>query len=152
MNKKQKKTLINIITIFSVTIIAVVGMINAKDWVNRAEAMRAMEQLGQRVLKYREDNKAVPPESYVDTIKERLEGYVRLGKLQYRARWIDLDSTSEEILAFTPKNYSSSFLGKGYIVLRLDGSVQWIKSKEFEPLLRSYQSDMEIKLLQMESK
>jgi len=152
MNKKQRNTLINIITIFIVTIVAVVGMINAKDWVNRAEAMRAMEQLGKKVIEERKERGSLPPESYVDTIKERLEGYVRLGKLQYRARWIDLDSTSEEILAYTPKNYRSSFLGKGYIVLRLDGSVQWIKSKEFEPLLRSYQSDMEIKLLQMESK
>jgi len=84
VNKRQKVILIESAVVVLITLIAVVAMINAKDWINRSEAMRAMEQLGQRVVDYRDTHHSVPPESYVTNIKESLEGHVRLGDVKYR--------------------------------------------------------------------
>jgi hypothetical protein len=145
MNKRQKTILRDLITVLIATVIMVVGMINFKDWVNRSEAMRAMNLLGQVVLKYRKERGAVPPQSYVDRIMENLPGYVRLGKPKYRALWIDFDSTDDEILAYAEKNYIS-LLGKGFIVLRLDGRVEWMEKQEFEKLLTQQQSPGELEM------
>lgn len=148
MNRRQKAILIESLAVIAVTAIAVWGMVNLKDWINRSEAMRAMEQLGEEVLQYRTENGSVPPESYVERIKETLEGHVRLGRLQYRARWIGFDATSDEILAYTEKSYPSSLLDDGYVVLRLDGRVQWMKKRQFETLLAQQQSQTEIDMTQ----
>jgi hypothetical protein len=115
--------------------------------VNRSEAMRAMERLGQRVLNYRKVHGLVPPESYVDSIKEDLEGHVRLGDVQYRGLWIDLDSTDDEILAYAQRDYHSLVVGRGYIVLRLDGCVEWLGKEECEGLLAEQQSPTEVQML-----
>jgi len=147
MNKRQKTILMDFAVVIAVTAVAVLAMINFKDWVNRSEAMRAMEQLGRIVLQYRKDHGSVPPESYVDRIKESLEGYVRLGNLRYRAQWLDLESSSDEILAYTEKNYRS-LMGKGFVVLRLDGRVEWMEKQEFRNLLAQQQSPTEIEMLQ----
>lgn len=130
-----------------VTTIAVVAMINLKDRVNHSEAIRAVEDLGSKVLKYRKDHGSVPPESYVGGIKNDLEGHARLGNLQYRARWIDFESGPDEILAYAERKYRSLFLHDGYIVLRLDGRVEWMHKQEFETLLTKQQSPMEIEML-----
>ena len=148
MDRRQKAILRDFATVIVITAIAVVAMINFKDWVNRSEAMRAMEHLGQIVLQYRKNHGAVPPESYVDGIREDLEGHVRLGNLRYRARWLDFESTPDEILAYTEKNYHSLLVRKGYVVLRLDGRVEWMGKREFETLLAQHQSPMEIQMLQ----
>ena len=147
MNKRQKTILMDFAIVIVVTAVAVLAMINFKDWVNRSEAMRAMKQLGRIVLQYRKDRGSVPPESYVDRIKENLEGHVRLGNLRYRAQWIDLESSSDEILAYTEKNYRS-LIGNGFVVLRLDGSVEWMEKKEFQNLLAQQQNPTEIEMLQ----
>ena len=151
MNRRQKTILIDFITVIIVTVIAVVAMINFKDWVNRSEAMRAMEHLGKIVLQYRKNYGSVPPESYVDRIKEDLEGHVRLGALHYRALWINLESTPDEILAYTEKNYRSLLLGSGYVVLRLNGRVEWMNKQQFETLLVQQQSQAEIEMLRKQS-
>jgi len=147
MNRRQKIILRDFVTVIVVTAIAVVAMINFKDWVNRSEARRAVEQLGQIVLQYRKDNGALPPESYVNNIKKALEGSARLGELQYRALWIDSDSKPDEILAYTEKDYSSLLVGDGFIVLRLDGRVEWMGKKEFKTLLKQQQSPEEVQML-----
>ena len=147
MNKRQKSILINFTIVIVITAVAVVAMINFKDWVNRSEAMRAMEHLSQTVLQYRKNYGSVPPESYVDRIKEELEGHVRLGNLQYRARWIDPDATPGEVLAYTEKKYRSSLLSDGYVVLRLDGRVEWMGKQEFDTLLPEQQRQMETEML-----
>jgi hypothetical protein len=59
--------------------------------------MRAMEQLNREVFKYREDQGILPPESYIADIKKNLEGWVRLGNLKYRARWISPEATDDEV-------------------------------------------------------
>lgn len=135
------------LAVIVVTAVTVVAMINFRDWVNRSEAMLAMEQLGQEVLEYRRENGSVPPESYVDSIKRSLEGHVRLGSLQYRALWIDFESDPDEILAYTEKRYRSLLVGEGFIVLRLNGLVEWMDRREFETLLAQQQSPMEIEML-----
>ena len=148
MNKRQKVILIEFITVMLVTAVAVVAMINVKDWVNRSEAMRAMKQLSERVLEHRKVYGSIPSESYVDNIKESLEGHVRLGNLQYRARWIDFESTADEILAYAERNHPSSLLKDGFVVLRLDGRVEWMGKQEFEKILALQQSREEIEILQ----
>jgi hypothetical protein len=51
-------------------------------------------------------------------------------------------------LAYTEKKYRSLLVGKGYVVLRLDGRVEWMGKREFETLLAQHQSPMEIQMLQ----
>jgi hypothetical protein len=150
MNKRQKAILRDIITVIIITAIAAVAMINLKDWINRSEAMRAMEHLGQTVLQYRKDYSSVPPQSYIDRIKEELEGYARLGEVIYRAQWIDFESTPDAILAYTEKPRRLWRFSKGYVVLRLDGRVEWMDKQKFETLLAQQQSPEEIQMLRKE--
>lgn len=148
MNRRQKILLRDFVAVVVITALAVVAMVNFRDWVNRSEARRAMEQLGIIVLRYRQNYGALPPESYVAKTMEDLKGQVRLGGLKYRALWIDSDSTPDEILAYTEKNYRSLLVDEGYVVLRLDGRVEWMGKKEFKSLLAQQQSPAEIRMLQ----
>ncbi|MHC4131028.1 MAG: hypothetical protein ACYSSP_08815 [Planctomycetota bacterium] len=147
MNKRQKKILRDISTVLIVTVIAVTAMINFKDWVNRSEAIRAMEHLSQIVIQYRQDHGAVPPESFVDSIRDDLQGGARLKELVYRARWIGFESIPEDILAYARKETRSFFIKDGYVVLRRDGKVEWMKEADFEALLAQQQSQDEIEML-----
>jgi len=148
VNRRQKSTLLKFVTVIVITSIAVVAMVNFKDWVNRSEAMLAMKDLGQMVLQYRSDpnHHALPPQSWVDRNREKLRGNARLGNLQYRALWIDSESPPDEILAYTEQNYRSPFVGKGYVVLRLNGQVEWMDKQTFEKLLAQQQSPIEIQM------
>lgn len=148
MNKRQKAILRDFTIVIIATVIAVVAMIIFKDWINRSEATRAMQQLGEIVLNYRKEHGSVPPESYVDRIKQNLEGHVRLGTLRYRARWIDFESAPDEILAYSERNYHSPLFGKEFIVLRLNGNVEWMEKQQFETLLAQQQSQIEKELTQ----
>jgi hypothetical protein len=148
MNRRQRTTVIQFVTVVSVTAAAVAAMVSFKDWVNRSEAVRAMEHLGTIVVQYRKEHGSVPPESYIDNIKESLEGHVRLGNLQYRGLWIDFESTPDEVLGYTYKNYRSLLLDEGYVVLRLDGTVEWLGIGEFEAMLARQQSREEVEMLQ----
>jgi hypothetical protein len=148
MNKRQRAIIINFATVIIATALAVTAMIYVKGWVNRSEAMRAMKHLSEIVLQYQKDNGSVPAESHIDRIKEDLEGSARLGNLNYRARWIEPDSSPDEILAYTRRDYPTFAGGSGAIVLRLDGRVEWMGKEAFEPLLASQQKPLEIELLQ----
>ncbi|MFB0523972.1 MAG: hypothetical protein ACETVZ_00400 [Phycisphaerae bacterium] len=150
MNKRQKALLVESITIIVITAVAVLAMINLKDWVSRSEAVQSMEQLGRIVLQYRKEHGSAPPEDYIKSIKEKLEGHVGLGKLQYRARWIDFESKPDEILAYTEKKHRASLLSDGYVVLRLDGRVEWMDEQEFQKLLgqQRRKSPQEVQMLE----
>jgi len=150
VNKRQKALLVESITIIVITAVAVLAMINLKDWVSRSEAVRSMEQLGRIVLQYRKEHGSVPSEDYIKSIQEQLEGHIGLGKLQYRARWIDFESKPDEILAYVEKKHQASLLSDGYVVLRLDGRVEWMNEQEFQKLLsqQRIKSPQEIKILQ----
>lgn len=147
MNRRQKAVLTNAATVLVITGIAVAAMINLKNWINRSEAMRAMEHLSRIILQYREKYGIIPPESYIDRIREGLEGYARLGEVIYRAQWITFESTPDEILAYTGSYHRSWPFGKKYIVLRLDGRVEWMDKQEFETLLARQQSTQELEML-----
>jgi len=147
MDKRQRTITVEVVTVIIVTAVAIAAMFNFKDWVNRSEAIRAMEQLSQVVTKYRQEHGSIPAESYVTSIKKDLKGSVRLGDLRYRAAWIELDAKPDTILAYTEKKYPSSLLGDGYVVLRLDGRVEWMGKEQFEKLLAQQQSKSEIDML-----
>jgi len=134
MNRRQKSLLTESVIVLIATMAAVVGMMHLKDYVNRSEAMRAMTQLGQRLLEYRKQYGSLPPQSFVDNIKGEVEGAVRIGNVNYRARWIGLDAPGDTILAYSQKRLPSSFLKDGYVVLRLDGTVEWLPTQEFAGL------------------
>lgn len=148
MNKRQKVILAEFVTVIVITVIAVVAMVNFKDLVNRSEAMRAMEQLGRIILEYRKENGLVPSKAWIDNQRESLPGNVRLGKLQYRALWIESESTPDEILAYTERSYHSLFVGEGYVVLRLDGQVEWMDKQRFNTLLPEQKRRIETEMLQ----
>ena len=144
MNRRQRAILIDFVTVIVITATAVAAMINFKDWVNHSESMLAMDSLGKIILKYRAENGSVPPESYVNGIRANLPGNARLGDLfRYRALWLSFDSTPDTILAYAKKRYRSLILKDGVIVLRLNGSVEWLGMKDFETLLAKQQSSLE---------
>ena len=147
MNSYQKRVLTNFTVVIIITVIAVVAIVIFRDWVNRSEATRAMEHLGKTVLEYRKERGLVPPESYINDIKKNLTGYARLGKLYYRALWIDYECTDDEILAYAKKTSRSLFTKNVYIVLRLDGRVEWMEEKEFNALLAQQQEPAEVKMM-----
>ena len=134
MDRRQRALLTESVIVLIVTVAAVVGMMQLKDYVNRSEAMHAMTQLGQRVLDYRKQYGSLPPQSFVDSLKRDVEGAVRMGNVNYRARWIGLDAPSDTILAYSQKRLPSSFLKDGYVVLRLDGTVEWLPVEKFVTL------------------
>lgn len=153
MKRRQKIILRDFVTVMVITAVVVFAMIIFKDFVNRSEAMRAMGDLRQEIKKYRDEHSSVPPKTWVDRQMENLPGNIRLGNLQYRARWTTFESTPDEFLAYTEANYNL-LVGKGYIVLRLgavlrdDGHPEWIDRKEFKTLLAQQQSPEEIQMLQ----
>lgn len=146
MNKPQRKILINFIFVILITILAIIGMINFKDWISHTESMRAMDNLSDLVFQYREKQGLVPSDSYMESIKTTLPGLVRLGEINYRARWIDFESTKDEILAYVEKDYHSFIIKDGYIVLFLSGSVEYKPREEFEALLAKQQTPIEIEM------
>jgi len=143
MGKQQRQILTNFAVVITITILAAVGMVEMKNRVNHLESMRAMEQLGRIVSEYKQKNGSVPPESYVDELRESLEGQVRLGHLYYRARWIEFGSPPDKILAYAIKGYHSLLTHPGAIVLRLDGRVEWMDKESFEKVLVRQQSPLE---------
>ena len=146
MNQRQKSILRNVVFVFAVTAIFVAAMVNVKDLINKSEAIRAMELLAQQVTQYRAKNHSTPPESYLLGQYENL-GIVRLGDLNYRAQWISYESEPGTILAYAKKNYQ--FLVKrGYVVMFLDGRVEWMRPKEFKKLLKEHQTQAELDILQ----
>ncbi len=147
MNRRQKTMLVEVATVLVITLIAVVGMINFKDYVNRSEAMNAMQEIGKLVLEYQEQTGRVPAESLVRGEMDRIRGAVRLG-LQYRGLWIDFETEPNDILAYAKKRYPASLLDDGYIVLQLDGTVAWMETEEFEALLAEQQGEVEIEMTQ----
>jgi len=148
MNKRQRRILREFFIVIAITVFAVFLMINFKDLVNRSEAIRAMKTLSKRISEYRKARNSLPHESWIEAQKETLPGAPRLGDIKYRALWINTDSPDDEILAYSNRNYHSLFVGKGYVVLRLNGHVEWMGKKEFEQLLKKQQSKAESQFLQ----
>ena len=146
MNKRQKAILVEVATVLVITLIAVVVMINFKDYINRSEAISAMQQLGKIVLEYRQQHGRVPSESVFLREKNDVEGSVRLPNLVYRGLWIEFEAEPNDILAYAEKDYPSSLLDDGYVVLMFDANTVWMDKAEFEELLAQQQSEVEIEM------
>jgi len=146
VNKRQKKLLTESLLVVAATATAVVGMIHLKDHVNCSEAVRAMTQLGERILDYRQQHGSLPPESFVDNVKGELEGAVRMGNVKYRALYIGPNAPDETILAYSLKTHPASLLRDGYVVLRLTGKVEWMPTKQFAALFATQRTPAEPKL------
>jgi hypothetical protein len=143
MNRRQRSLLTESVIVLIATVAAVVGMMQLKDYVNRSEAMRAMTQLGGRILDHRKQYGSLPPQSFVNGIKDSVEGAARMGNVNYRARWIGLDAPSDTIVAYSQKRFPASFLKDGYVVLRLDGTVEWLSTDQFATLFNTQRTSTE---------
>jgi hypothetical protein len=143
VNSRQRALLTESILVLAATVGAVVGMMHLKDYINRSEAMRAMDQLGRRVLEYRRQHGSLPPASFVDSIRGDLEGSVRLGDVTYRALYIGPDAPADTILAYSERRYPSSLVQDGYVVLRLDGKVEWLPTIRFNALFTTQRTPTE---------
>jgi hypothetical protein len=144
MNRRQKWVLTNFALVVLITAAVVIGMIELKNWVNLSESKRVFEQLWQAVETYKQKNGSLPPESYIDNLKTSFEGQMRLGNLNYRARWIGFDSSPDTVLAYVRKNYHSFLFHPGAIVLRLDGRIQRMDKAAFDKLIKAQQTPLEI--------
>jgi hypothetical protein len=146
MNKLQKQILVNFAVVMLVTVTAIVGMVELKNIVNRSESMRAIEQLQKAVAAYKQKNGSVPSEAYVDGIIKTFDGQPRLGNLKYRARWIGFDSSPDAVLAYVKKEYHSLFSRPGAIVLLFDGRIEWMDKANFDKLIASQQTQLELEM------
>ena len=146
MNRRQKAIVAEVVTVLVITLVAVVGMINFKDYINRSEAISAMQQVGKLVVQHQRETGRVPPESLIRSGMTNIKGSARLGNLKYRGLWIDYEAGPNAILAYAARRYPSSLLDDGYIVLQLDGTVRWMGKDQFDQLLASQQSDLEIEM------
>lgn len=140
MTPYKRSLLIQFTVVALATVAAIVAMLHLKDYVNRSEAMRAMTQLGRRVLDYRSEHGSLPPASFIDDVRDQLDGAVRIGNVQYRALSIGPDAAGDTILAYSEKRHPSSFLDDGFVVLYLDGSVEWSPAPRFQALLALQQA------------
>ena len=147
MNRRQKEFVKNLVRVGLVTVVMVVGMVHFRDWVNRSEAMRAMQHLSQIVTAYRQESGQAPPMRYVENIRDKLQGSERLGRFVYRARWLKFGAGDDEILAYSIIKSRSPFSRSGAIVLRLDGRVELMAKDKFEKLLAEQQSQLEIEMM-----
>jgi len=143
MNKRQKWALIKFTAVVLITVGSVAVIAELKNGVNRAETIRAMEHLGKIVSDYKQKNGYVPPESFVDNLKESLVGQARLGNLNYRARWLDADSSPDTILAFAKRGSNSLFFKPEVIVLLYDGKVQRMEEESFDKMFAAQQKPEE---------
>jgi hypothetical protein len=147
LNRKQKKLLANVVIVVAFTAAMVIGFANIKNFINRSEATRAMGILGKEILQYRQKYSSLPSEIYVKQYEEAI-GAVRLSGSRYRAQWIEYGADpNTTILTYSEKNYRG-FVKGGYIVLWLNGKVEWMGKKEFEKILTAQQQQQELQWLQ----
>jgi hypothetical protein len=143
MNIRQKKLIANIVAVTVLTMVMIVGFGNIKNSVNRSEAIRAMNILSKEVFAYREKYGSLPSESFVNEFIEQAS-LVRLTPFQYRAAWIDYGSEPKStILAYSQKCYSG-LVKSGYVVLWLNGNVEWVEKNNFDSIINKQQKTQEL--------
>jgi hypothetical protein len=147
LNKQQKKLVINVLVVTVFTVIVVVGFANIKNIINRSESMRAMKLLGKEILQYRKTYGSLPSEHYVKQLTDKI-GAVRITNFHYRATWVEFGAEPETtVLAYSQKDYRG-FAEAGYVVLWLNGKVEWIDKKQFEQTLEKQQKQQELQWIQ----
>jgi hypothetical protein len=150
MNQRQKTVIQNFVSVILLTTIIISGVGYWKNHVNRSESIRIMKLLSESVQQYRQQNgRALPPEFYINREREVL-GDARLGKIQYRAQWIGFNADTDTILAYSYKDFGLT-IGKGYVVMRLDGVVEWMAAAQFEQLFAEQRTQAESEWLKSTS-
>jgi len=132
MNKKQKNFVIRLAIVAIVTTLMVLAISNFKEVINRSEATMATEQLGGLVKKKKNHYGSFPPASYLENLTAQVQGSARLGTVVYRADCITCSSGAKAVLMFVKKEYSGLLQNDGFIVVRLDGSIEWLNPDKFE--------------------
>jgi hypothetical protein len=66
-----------------------------------------------------------------------------MGNVKYRALYIGLDAPADTILAYSERRYPSSFVQDGYVVLRLNGTVEWLPTAQFAALFTTQRTPAE---------
>ena len=135
MNRRQKRLIVEASLVVSLTALAVVAMVNLKDWINRREALLAMKQLSEKIQAYKQTYGTVPPEQTVLLWTDSVSGRARLGKLTCRNDPVTVEVDPNAILAYTQQRYRSLLVHDGYIVVRVNGSVAWMTPPEFQTAL-----------------
>lgn len=144
MNPRQKNLLMNFVIIMALTAGFIFIMTGFKDYINKTEALRAMEILRNFVTQYRQEHHSLPPENLLNQFV-RESRLVRLGQIKYRALWVSYDSPPETILVYSEKSYRS-FIERGCVVMRLNGKVEWMDRDAFEKELLDQQSEAETRI------
>ena len=151
MDPKQKRVLKKIVMVAIFTTVMAVSLMTLKDYINKSEAMRAMDLVSREALAYRKSYGSLPSESNITKFLDRIQA-VRLGNFNYRAMWIEYGSNADTtILAYSKKNYKWP-LRPGYITLWLNGKTQWLTAEQFEPILQNQQNKIEMDVLQQQLK
>jgi len=150
MNSRQKSILVNFFVVIVITILAIGAMANFKNHINRKEAYRAMSYLAERIMQYNRQNDCIPPQRYVEKYEDQAPGHERLKEFHYRARWIRLDAPDDTILAYSKEPYRSMILGDKYLVLRLDGTVEFLSRDKLDSILKKQQDSAELQMLSSE--
>src|SRR4030042_5886805 len=125
MNKRQKIIIAKLVIVVTVTIFAAVVLMNLKAVCLRREAVRAMANLSLEIMKYKKAYIFLPPQEYLDTIIRDTKVQGLLGNVQYRSL-TTTDAKEDEILAYTETNYHTMFHKDNCLVIRLNGSVEWM--------------------------
>jgi hypothetical protein len=142
MNKKQKSLVANLTSTVVIVVLFIFCFGNFKDYINKREAIRGFNQLGQKILDYRKHYGQLPSESSVESLREQVEGGARVGNIIYRAQFISIDSPPDTIVAYADKNYNW-FVKSGFVAILLDGRVLYLAPKEFNDLLAKQQTTYE---------
>lgn len=146
LNKRQLSVIRHFLFVIIVTLLFIFGLINLRDGLNRSEMQREMEVFATAVKDYRQQNKALPPESWV---QPQVRNFVRLGGVQYRAKSILYDSPPDTIIASCKQRTYSVFVKTAYIVLRLDGRVEWLSPPVYEKTIKEQDQAVQSELYKL---
>jgi hypothetical protein len=146
LNKRQISVIRHFLIVIVVTLLFVFGLINLRDGLNRSEMQREMEVLGASIKDYRQKNGSLPSESW---IRGQVQNFARLGSLEYRAKSILYDSPPESIVASCLQNSYSMLVKKAYIVLRLDGSIEWLAPDIYSRMVKEQETATQDELFRL---
>lgn len=118
MNTRQKSLTKKIILVIVLTFIFISAMTCYKDIVNKNEAMKSCNIVSSKIAEYKSTVGSLPPIDFVNNLIHNL-GLVRIGNVEYRARWMEPDSPEDSILLFSKKDYRTLLVKPGYVVLTL---------------------------------
>jgi hypothetical protein len=146
LNKRQLSVIRHFLVVIIVTLLFIFGMVNLRDGLNRSEMQREMENLAASIKNYRQKNNSLPPESW---IQPQLEGFARLSGADYRAKFVFYDSPPDTIIASCKQKSYSMLVKTAYIVLRLDGRIEWLSPEVFDKAMKEQEEARQLELYRL---